>query len=102
MCTHGNVGEILQGTLLPSVVHKTFPARWVALRVGILRRCPGVDVGTGRTVVTGEMKKAGGAMVSDAALIIDFEAAEISIQALLLTMMPALPMTVTGIYQGGA
>lgn len=76
--TYRNFGQILQGTLLPSIVDQALTSTmqgviWVrgALHVAIL---PGI--------FAGKVKEAGGAMVSKNAPLVEFEASEGACQAL--------------------
>lgn len=76
--TYGNFREILEGTLLPSIVHKAL----ASAMQGIIRMRGILHVAILPGILTGEMKEAGGAMVSENATLIEFEASESACQAL--------------------
>lgn len=92
--SHGNVGKILQGSLLPSIGNQPLPS----LAVSISRR---EHVISGCAAVTGEMEEAGGTVVGDAAPVVNLEAPKAAGHALFIGWSLALGLCFTS-DEGGA
>lgn len=76
--THRNFRKILEGTLLPSIIHKALSSAME--RVVWMSRILHIAVLPG--IITGKMEEAGGAMVSEDTPLVELETSEGASQAL--------------------
>lgn len=78
LATHGNLGKVLQGTLLPGIVYEALSSAVKRIiRVGHV-----LHVAVLPGIFAGKMEEAGGAMVGENAPLVEFETSEGARQAL--------------------